>query len=154
MGSMKMMKVVDEPRAQVQNEMTPMKMIVRGEDENHAQFQYEAGLMKKDDYAAHSQNEVEMKAVMERLPLLLMEETLGDRSSVVFPVKMGTTGKNYTVASEATGEKEKKVSISKVWVGLAPPRNLNAMRAKAHSWSSTSNRPGESNVKIHNQKLD
>jgi hypothetical protein len=38
--------------------MNPMKMIMKGEDENHAQFQYEMGLMKKDDRAAHSQNEV------------------------------------------------------------------------------------------------
>jgi hypothetical protein len=39
--------------------------------------------MKKDDHVAHSQNEVGMKTVMERLPLLLMEEMLGDRSSMV-----------------------------------------------------------------------
>jgi hypothetical protein len=67
---------------------------------------------------------------------------------------MGTTGKNYPVASGATGKKENKVSISKVWLGLAPPRNLNAMRARANSWSNTSNRPGKSHVKIYNQKLD
>lgn len=86
--------------------------------------------------------------------MMLMEETLGDPSSMVCPVKMGTTRKNYLVASEATGKKEKKVSISKVWVGLAPPRNLNAVRAKADSFSNTSNRPGKSLVKIHNRKLD
>jgi hypothetical protein len=48
MDSVKMMKVVDNPHSQVQNEMNPMKMIMKGEDENHAQFQYEAGVMKKD----------------------------------------------------------------------------------------------------------
>jgi hypothetical protein len=69
-------------------------------------------------------------------------------------VKVRTTGENYTVASEATGEKVKKVSVSKVWAGLAPPRNLDAVRAKAHSWSNTSKRPGKSHVKLHNQKLD
>jgi hypothetical protein len=74
MESMKMMEVVDEPRAQVQNEMNPMKMIMKGEDENHAQFQYKAGLMKKGNHAAHSQNEADsMKVMMERLPSVLMK---------------------------------------------------------------------------------
>lgn len=66
---------------------------------------------------------------------------------------MGTPRKNYTVASKASGEKEKKASISNVGVGLTPPTNINAARSKAKSRSNTSHRPGKGHVKMHNQKL-
>jgi hypothetical protein len=67
---------------------------------------------------------------------------------------MGIPRENCIVASKFTGEKEKKVPMNKVWVVLAPPQNLKAVRAKVVSQSNTIHRPGESHVKIHSQKLD
>jgi hypothetical protein len=43
---------------------------------------------------------------------------------------MATLRKNYTVASKASGEKEKKASPSNVGVALTPSANINAARSR------------------------
>jgi hypothetical protein len=53
---------------------------------------------------------------------MLTEEIVGDPASMESPVKMWKPRKTYIVASKATGEKEKKVPMNKVWVALAPPQ--------------------------------
>jgi hypothetical protein len=69
-------------------------------------------------------------------------------------VKMGRQRKSCVVASKTTGEKEKKVLMKKMGVGLALSPNLKAKKAKAVSQSSPCNRPGGRDVKIYNKKVD
>jgi hypothetical protein len=75
----------------------------------------------EDKHPAHSQNEVDSAKIMtERLPLMFMEETVGDPASMESPVKMGRSRNNCIVASKATDEKEKKVPMKKMRVALVP----------------------------------
>jgi hypothetical protein len=67
---------------------------------------------------------------------------------------MGAPRKNYIVASEATGEKENKVPVSKVRVHLATPANLKAMRANAEFQRNKNHKPAKGYVVIQNHKLN
>jgi hypothetical protein len=62
--------------------------------------------------------------------------------------------RNCIVASKTTSGKEKKVPVNKVRASLALPPTLKTVRAKVMSRSNRIRRPGESHVKIHNQKVD
>jgi hypothetical protein len=56
----------------------------------------------EDEHPALSENEVDsMKIMMERLPSVPIEETVGDPTSVESPVKMWRPRKSYIVASKA-----------------------------------------------------
>jgi hypothetical protein len=138
-GMIAFMKELEEHRGQSQNEVDSKKTIVKVKDKRHARFQ----------------NEIEsVKDMTEKLPLMLTEETVGDPAAMESPVKMGRPRKHCIVASKATGEKEKKVPMNKVRVGLAPPPNLKAVKAKVVTRSNQIHRPGESHMKICNKKLD
>jgi hypothetical protein len=52
-------------------------------------------------------------------------------------VKIWTPKKNYILVSKTTVEKQEKEPVSKVWVGLAPPPNLKAVRPSVGSGSNT-----------------
>jgi hypothetical protein len=69
-------------------------------------------------------------------------------------INIGTPRKNDILASKTTGEKEEKVPIGKVRVGLASPPNLKAVRPNVGSGSNTWHKPGKGHVKLHNHKLD
>jgi hypothetical protein len=98
----------------------------------------------EDEQLARSQNEVDsVKIMMERLPLILTEETVGDPASMESPVKMGRPRRNCIVASKNTSEKEKNVPVNKVRAALALPPNLKAVRAKVMFRSNTIRRPCE-----------
>lgn len=55
---------------------------------------------------------------------------------------------------KTTGEKEKKVPVSEVQVGSAPPPDLKAASSSVGPENSTRHTHGKVNVKLHNQKMD
>jgi hypothetical protein len=138
-GMVAFMKELEERRGQSQNEVDSIQTIVKVEDQRHAQFQ----------------NEIQsVKDTTENLHLMLTEERVCDPAAMGSPVKMEKPRKSYIVASKATGEKEKKVQMNKVRVSLVSPPNLKAVKAKVVSWNNQINRPGDSRVKIRNEKMD
>jgi hypothetical protein len=177
----KMMQAQDKRRLQLQNELDSFKEIMKAEYKRRAVFQKKIDCMKtmrmkvenerlaqaqkeadsikiiafdsvkkmevEKEHLAHSRNEVNSAKKMKPT-----EETVGNPAYMKSPVKMERPRKNCIVASKATGEKRKAVPMNKVRVGLAPPPNLKAVRAKVMSWSN--HRASESRVKIHNEKLD
>jgi hypothetical protein len=81
------MRELEECHVQFQNEVDSMKMIVKVEDEYvHSQNVVDSVKIitkVEDDTAAHSQNEIDlMKIMMERSPLIFMEQTLDDPASM------------------------------------------------------------------------
>jgi hypothetical protein len=60
---------------------------------------------------------------------------------------MGRPRENCIPVSKATGEKEKKVPMKKVHVGLALPTYLKAVKTEALYRSNTYHRSGESRMK-------
>jgi hypothetical protein len=68
-------------------------------------------------------------------------------------VKMQRQRKNFIVASKATGDKQKKVQINKMGVGLTPPSNFKASRAKVVSQTSPCHTPGGRDMKLCNKKV-
>lgn len=93
-------------------------------------------LKAKEILRTHSQFQIDStKKRMKRPSCMPAEQTLSDPVPVVSPVKIGTPRKNYILASKTTGEKEKKVPISKVRVGSAPPPNFKAREEyEAYAW--------------------
>jgi hypothetical protein len=107
-------------------------------------------MVVEDEHSAHSKNEASsVKIEMERLPLTLTEETVGNTASMQSLFKVGSPKKNCTAASKATGEEKNKVRVA-----LALPTNQKAVRTEAVYRSNTYHRPGESRMKTRHQKLD
>lgn len=128
------------------------------EGENPVNFQNEGDAVRKTvvegEHLALCQNEMDsVKIMTERLPLMLTEE-IGQPVSIVPLDKLQKPTNNLVETSNTTGEKEKKVPMNKVRVGLAPPPNLKTVKAKVVTWNNRYYRSGESQMKIHSQKRD
>jgi hypothetical protein len=112
-------------------------------------------VMEEDQHDAHYPDAVDsLKIKTERLPLMLAEETIAHQASMETHVKTQSQRKNCIVASKAMGDKEKKVQMNKMGVGLTPPSNFKASRAKIVSHTSPCHTPGGRNIKIYNKKVD
>jgi hypothetical protein len=109
--------------------------------------------MEENEHHAHSLDEVDsLNIKTERLPMILTEETVGQQQYMEAPVEMGRRRKNRIVASKATVQKEKKIPVNKTVVGLAPPTNPKATKARVVSQSSPYHRPRPNNVNIYNKR--
>jgi hypothetical protein len=93
-----------------------------------------------------------MKIMTLRLPPMLTDETVCHPASIEPLVEMARSSEDYSEASKATGEK--RVPMNMVWMGFPPTSKLNSVKAKVITWNNTYYRPGESQVKIYNQKRD
>jgi hypothetical protein len=156
--SLKIVEEEGEHTAHSQNEVDSVKIMeVEGEHTAHSQNEVDSVKIMEveDEHSAHSQNEVgSVNVITERLPLMLTEEIVGDPASMESSVKMDKFKGNKIVASKPSDKGRMKIQISKVRVGLAPPPNVEAARAKVVSRSNPIHKPSESHVKIHNKKLD
>jgi hypothetical protein len=130
---------------------SPSNLKIRAVD-RHLRFQQIEDtipvVLEEEQHDAHYPDAVDsLKIKTERLPLMLAEETIGHQASMETHVKMQRQRKNCIVASKATGKKEKKVQMNKTGVGLTPPSNFKASRAKVVSQTSPCHRPGGRDVK-------
>jgi hypothetical protein len=129
------------------------------EDEDDAHTHNDLSLVKtikmEDKYLAHFQNERDSVMIETgSFPLNVTEETAGYQAYMESPVKLGSRRENSVVASKATSDREKKVPMNKMGLGLASPPNPKATRSKVVSQSNPCHRPGERPVKISNKNMD
>jgi hypothetical protein len=155
--------------AVLQNNVDCMKMMMTGNVENgpcaHKEIDSVKIMVVEESHSAHSQQEEDSLKIMEvegenpthspyEVDSGKILKHLEEPALTEAPCQDVETQENCTVASNSRREKKKAVVTKKVQVGLAPPPNLKAVRAKVMSWGNTIHRAPKSHVKIHNEKVD